>query len=333
MSTGATTCGHVGAAESVPRTRLLERLNGTEQLCVVHAEGGSGKTVLLSQWAANYGEPVIWLDLRAQLSSRAGFWLRMLTRLHADGWIDDAMLARKVIAISEAPGFIDRMIQRMFQNHATPRAIIIDGLPAQSDKWPAVVGDLVKLLRHHPDMRCLVACSSTSVRDALLADPPPISWVELTTDDLALSPGEARKILQRDAPLIEASDLDAILASDAVQRIDTLRFAIEHHDAPELAASLSLSPAIMERFTDSGLREFAGLTALAPVIDADLAQDLTGRSDAADVLDRFAREGAGSWTQHESGHALFRYRDGVRQAASADFHARHARLVSAAKRK
>ena len=333
MSTGAPTFGHVDTAEALPRARLLERLTGSEQLCVLHAEGGSGKTVLLSQWASDAGEPVLWLDLRSHLSSRAGFWLRVLTRLHADGWLDDATLARKVIAISESPASIDSVIRRLVHENITPRTLVIDGLPDEAATWRPVVDDLVTLLQHRPDMRCLVACSSVAVRDALLADPPPISWVELTTTDLALSPREAREIVERDASRIDADRREAILTSEAAQRVASLRFAIEHHDAPVLADSLALHPAIMERFADSGIREFAGVIALAPVIDADLARDLTGRADAAQVLDRLARQGAGGWIPHESGQALFRYRDGVRQAASADFHARHARLVFAAKRK
>ncbi len=49
-------------ATAFPRARLLERLNASVDVAVVHGPVGSGKTTLLASWAAAVEPPVLWCE-------------------------------------------------------------------------------------------------------------------------------------------------------------------------------------------------------------------------------------------------------------------------------
>lgn len=69
----------------VERPRLTERLDqAVEPLTLVVAPAGSGKTALLSGWAAGRepGPPIAWLALGPEANSRPVFWAEVVAALH-----------------------------------------------------------------------------------------------------------------------------------------------------------------------------------------------------------------------------------------------------------
>ena len=67
----------------VPRPRLAARLEQglARGLLLVCAPAGSGKTVLLADWARRSGRPVAWLSLDAGDSDPARFWRHVVAAL------------------------------------------------------------------------------------------------------------------------------------------------------------------------------------------------------------------------------------------------------------
>ncbi len=67
----------------VPRPRLAGRLEQglARGLVLVCAPAGSGKTVLLADWARHGGRPVAWLSLDAGDNDPARFWRHVIAAL------------------------------------------------------------------------------------------------------------------------------------------------------------------------------------------------------------------------------------------------------------
>ena len=67
----------------VPRSRLAERLDEGlgRGVVLVCAPAGSGKTVLVADWARRGGRPVAWLSLDAGDNDPARFWRHAVAAL------------------------------------------------------------------------------------------------------------------------------------------------------------------------------------------------------------------------------------------------------------
>jgi LuxR family maltose regulon positive regulatory protein len=318
---------------TVVRPRLLDRLSGPERLCILHADSPMGKSILLAQWATRSAGDLLWLDLHSRLVSRHGFWLRALTQLHASGRISDAVLSHEVAAIADSPASVAESVRRTIDTVIAPITLVIDGLPhgqeaeEAADSWGAVSRDLHDLLVSRPDIRCLVACRDGALVDALLHDAPfPVAV--LTADDLVLSPEEARQIAAHDLltsiPVVRKR---GAAARDVTLRADSLRFRMHGTGKDGVASAEELYRLLVEEPGEERLRDFIGATAIAPAVDVELAGSLTDCDDAEELLRRLERRGAGAWTETAAGDRLFRYHDGVRQAAVADLTQRNASRI------
>src|SRR5262245_47131511 len=69
--------------ESVPRQRLLDRLDEAlaQQLILVCAPAGFGKTTLLADWVRRGDSPAGWLSLDAGDNDPARFWRHVVSAL------------------------------------------------------------------------------------------------------------------------------------------------------------------------------------------------------------------------------------------------------------
>ncbi|WP_456284206.1 LuxR C-terminal-related transcriptional regulator [Microbacterium sp. JZ101] len=314
-------------AGAVVRPRLLAALDGPARLGVVRAAGGTGKTTLLAQWAdhAAGDTVVVWIDGDPAPTSRASFWLRALTQVHARGLVDDATLYREVAAIADAPGDVESAMRRTLDDVAAPVTLVVDGVHpgAHGDAWDEVAHDLLRLLSEVPSFRCIVAASRPT---ALEHGEPSLERRVLTEADLALTEDEIRAVAETASPWLSPGARDLIAGTDASRHVGSLRFsldAVAHAGEAESGDVLAHAHReLIDRLGDSQLRDFVGATALSPVLDADLARELTGRDDAPELLSRLESAGAGHWTESHTGTRLFRYGTHVRAQAAAEFAAR-----------
>src|SRR5689334_4651911 len=69
----------------VPRNRLIERLNQdvhhTASVTLISAPAGFGKTTLVVEWIAGYGQPVSWLSLDEGDNDPARFLTYLISAL------------------------------------------------------------------------------------------------------------------------------------------------------------------------------------------------------------------------------------------------------------
>ena len=73
-------------AKTVPRSRLIERLNEglTGKLTLISAPAGFGKTTLISEWVHGCRLPVAWLSLDEGDSDPVRFIAYLISRITED---------------------------------------------------------------------------------------------------------------------------------------------------------------------------------------------------------------------------------------------------------
>ncbi|WP_456284205.1 hypothetical protein [Microbacterium sp. JZ101] len=311
-------------------------MSGAERLCVIRAPGGMGKTTLLSQWALepsrHGGATIVWTEGRAVPGSRAGFWLRTLTQIHARGLVDDATLYREVAAIADGQDAIVDAMRRTLEDVAAPVVLLIDDLLPEADR-EAIARDVIALLGAVPRLRCIIATSGGCTLEPLAREAG-ISMRMITEQDIALTPGEVRAVTELNAPDLPSRTRELLATSSATRRAAALRYSLttlrrDGDPGPEGVLDRA-SAGFVERL-DPALQDFVGITSLSPAVDVELARTLSGRDDAETLLELLEESGAGQWTRTASGQRLFRFGTSVRAEATEAYIRRHPERLAAAR--
>ncbi len=200
--------------ELVPRPDLVERLESglRRKLTLISAPAGFGKTTLLSECAAQCGQPVAWLSLDEEDNDAIRFWTYLIAALQTV----QADLGQEALQVLQAPQPppVQSVLTPLLNDLAAlshALVLILDDYHVISNR--AIHDGLVFLLDHQPQQLHLV----TSTR----ADPPlPISRLrvrgqltEIRADDLRFTANEAAAFLN------EVMGLDLTLKD--VQALET----------------------------------------------------------------------------------------------------------------
>lgn len=156
----------------IARTPLADRI-GRSPLTVIRAPGGSGKTVLMAQWADADARPGAWVTVEPDIGDRAAFW-------------------RIVAAELELPlADTDRStLVRAFRGVTEPTMLVIDDAHELTD--PETFEDLLRVLRASKNVRAIVGTRARTELEApaqaLRLDISVIEPAELLldSDDVAL---------------------------------------------------------------------------------------------------------------------------------------------------
>ncbi|XVU30019.1 LuxR C-terminal-related transcriptional regulator [Actinoplanes sp. CA-054009] len=272
----------------VVRERLRERLDTgpARRLTVVTGPAGSGKSSLVADWTASghAGGRVAWLTLEPDDDRPETFWSYVPAALQRAGvnvpsqWQEGAersFLVRLVVALSAQ----DEPVVLILDNvHALTRASILDGLHF--------------LIEHAgPQLRCVLVGRT---------DPPlPLhryrlagSITEIRHDELAFTPAEADALLTahgtRLGPNAVAELTEQTHGWAAALRLEARALPMSGDKKDELADYIR-NELLGEQ--TAATRELLLRTCVAERLPAGLAVELSVRRDAAQVLDRLARQG------------------------------------------
>ena len=180
----------------VERPRLTEKLARAVQrpLTLIAAPAGSGKTALLSGWAAGReaGSQVAWLALGPGANSRRLFWTEVLAALQRP---DDALAsctppaAARILGPVSLPALVSEL-----EALPGPVVLVLDDFHEVDD--PEVMRDLDTLLEHAPDrMRLVVATrADPSLRLQRLRIAGRLE--EIRSADLAFTVAETEQLLK-----------------------------------------------------------------------------------------------------------------------------------------
>jgi LuxR family transcriptional regulator, maltose regulon positive regulatory protein len=287
----------------VPRPRLLVALDeaADEQITLVSAPAGYGKTLLLAEWAARRPELTAWVSLDDDDNNDRRFWAAVLAALGTCAAVpagnalhdlalpgrpsrDPEFLAAVVDAIGAVPG---------------PVRLVLDDVHELTAPDP--LHGLASLVRDRPPGLHLVLSGRT--------DPPlPLARMRLAGELCEIRADRLRFSLAEAETMLAAADVPA--------RPDQVRLLVEETEgwaAGLRLAALSLREAedpdkFLAGFVGSGravsdylvgeilsrltaeTRELLGAVSICDQLSAPLAAALSGRPDAGVVLDSLERE-------------------------------------------
>ncbi len=285
---------------TVPRPRLLDRLEGGARLTLVSAPAGFGKTTLLASWLTGAGRDrqVAWLSLDASDDDPVTFWTGVVTALqaavphvgerplqllHAVPPATDAALTALVNELAQLPGEVWLVLD---DHHHVEHPAVAAGLTFLVDHLPPPV-HLVLSTRVDPDLplaRWRAAGELVEVRAADLRFSTDESAAYLEASGLRLGVEQAGALAERTEGWAAALQLAAIslqgrtdvagfiagFAGDDRYVFDYLVEEVLAHQPPRVRDFL-LGTAVLDRLTGA------------------LCDAVTGRDDAGTMLPALER--------------------------------------------
>jgi LuxR family maltose regulon positive regulatory protein len=294
----------------VPRPRLRAALDdASAHLTVVAAGPGTGKTVLLADWARRRDDLAVWWSLTVADDAGARFWPAFV----------QAAVPRADLSVPVAwsPGGAGELLAAAFAADPPrrPRVVVLDEAQLLTD--PDILEGLDLVVRRWPDRVRLVLAAR---HDPLL----PLHRYrlagqlrEIRAADLAMTREEATALLAAHGTVLPAADLDELLVTTEgwvgglVMAAAALAAGADPHTL--LDGLTRLGGGIAEYLATEVLahqpRRVRGLllaTSLLGEVDASLAEAVVDLPGAADLLAGLARAGP-FVTAVDPAYTRFRY--------------------------
>ncbi len=288
----------------VDRDRLVQAFTDDPRpVTLVCGPAGAGKTTLLASWLAAHhdpGLPVAWLDLDTHDDDAFLLWGALLAALRASGaFADDHRIHAMQPPQGGPDGTFLAELMDTVERLDQPLWIVLDDVHELTD--PDALASLELMLRRLPTSLRLVLSSR--------ADPPlglqrlrlAGALREVRIGDLAFTRDEAAELLERHAVTIEERIAEELFTRTegwaAGLQIAALTLAddpdpqgfIERFDGNERSVADYLVEEILRRQAVE-TRRFLLETSTCARIAVDLAEHLTGRDDAGQVMDGFVRD-------------------------------------------
>jgi LuxR family transcriptional regulator, maltose regulon positive regulatory protein len=288
----------------IPRPRLVSVLNTATQrpLTLVAAGPGSGKTVLLSQWARSRPTPPAWVSLGASDNDPARFWPLVTAAFRVAGVepLDSELDSSLTASIDDDMAVIDPYLLSAAAG-SQPLQLVLDD--AHVLTHPAILDGLDSLLRGGWTRLRLVLSARTDPLLPLHRYRLAGHMSELRAQQLAMTGQEAHALLGEHGVSLSSREFDVLTTRTegwaAGLRLSAM--SMEGVDRPgdfltEFALDQgSIGEYLMNEVLDRQPEDVRRLlidTSFLEEIDADLAEAVTGRSDAGEMLAELSRTNA-----------------------------------------
>ncbi|MER7951632.1 LuxR C-terminal-related transcriptional regulator [Streptomyces sp. NPDC096079] len=284
------------------RDRLVEQLDQALRtpLTLVNGSAGAGKTLLVADWAAHLGRPVAWLTLDAAVEGPGMFWAQLLQALDAGGVPVPAAIGFPSDATRAHHTLLSRLAGEL-SGRDRPVVVVIDEFERMTD--PEVARQLEFVLRHARPGLCLVLVSRTEPLLPLHRYRLAGEMTEVRDADLAFTTEEAVELLERHGLSLAAPVAGALVERTggwaAGLRLSAL--AARSTPDPELylkefeAGRGTIADFLLAEVLERQTPETQDLLLRISVLDRfrpELADELTGRNDAATILAALHRANA-----------------------------------------
>lgn len=306
----------------IRRARLHDLLDevGRAPVTLVLAPAGAGKTSLLSAWIAEQTTPAGWLTLDEMDRDPARLWTGIIEALEtiAAGCGDQA---RPLLRHPEDLGAaIDELTDGIERLLTAPAILVLDDVHLIDDNDP-VAGSLARFLTEIPSLLHVVVASRLAPRLPLDRLRVRGNLGEVHFAELRFSPREVEQLLARLTPWMPGDEVASTAARVEGWAAGVQLFALAARAArasaesgrPALGADLMVHDYVWREVLaheDPALVQILLDIAVVDRVDSGLAQALTGRADAGDLLLRaevrglfVSRLGPDGWFQV---HALVR---------------------------
>ncbi len=283
------------STSTVLRSAHIVTIQSQEHLIIVRAPAGCGKTTLVGQWAAmrrEEGELVAWVTVDRFDNDLYAFWSLVIAA------VDDAAGAgatqlSSLISPRDAtePGFLDAFSQAVGAL-GRPVSMVIDDFHEIHDTETLQSLELLARNVRMPFRLVLVsrARPAIAIERLGLVD----GYELLDPDSLRFGRDEAAELLRLHGVELEAEQIEEILDRTegwaaalrfVASTIDSGRREPGHSFTATVPIDAYLAEEIFERH-DPDIRSFLLATAICDHVTVDLARTLSGRDDAAAVLER-----------------------------------------------
>ncbi|WP_156366372.1 LuxR C-terminal-related transcriptional regulator [Microbacterium sp. No. 7] len=301
------------------RPRLYRILDSPlVRLCIVQGPSGSGKTTLVRSWVMQQDQDrvITWIALGPKVTNRQAFWRHAASSAMRMNILTDERAERVDEQLGAGVDPVDVAIDDVGAHG--PMTWVIDGYEHLGDLMSEIDDDLTRLVAAVPGLRIIV---TTRARTRLAdRDVPGGVTRVIALNELALTADEIGELLStqsgiddpelardvaratRGFPLTVRSVALALAQLGRVPRMESREW-----DAVVAARLESLLP-------DEATVAFVTHTSVAPYVDADLAQQLTGASGAVGILNTLERNGFGRWVPYSPGHPVFQYVEAIRDS-------------------
>jgi LuxR family maltose regulon positive regulatory protein len=274
----------------VERRSLLRRLTRSVEavpLTLVRAPAGSGKTVLVADWAQRRTSkrPVAWLTMTERDEQPGVFWAHLQLGLVLAG----ALAADAVQPLFPDTADVDALSDQLLQL-VLPVVLVIDA----ADRLPGrgVFAPLARLLEDAGERLRVIMTTRTEPPLPLHRYRVENRLTEIDAQDLAFSRADAGKLLAHHGLRLPDGVTDDVLRSTegwaAGVRLAALRLETAGPQASlDGFATAYLQAEVLDRL-GSAEREVLARTSVVDELPPGLAPALTGRPDADDLLRRLA---------------------------------------------
>jgi ATP/maltotriose-dependent transcriptional regulator MalT len=280
----------------VPRPRLLDALAGDEwRVALVTGGAATGKTVLAAQWFQSLeGISREWVTLEASDDRPERFWLIValaLERAIPGAFTESVASTTGVHRLH--PEFLDRLMAD-WAAVSDPLVLVLDD--AHYLGSPSLTDDLAFVVDHLPHHSRILLTSR-------VVPPLPLgrwrgrSWLaEIHQRDLALTlPESVLLVAALDEHRLTATDIERLwrhtegwaaglrLAISGLTHRDDVSAAVAEFSGRDAVVADLLTEEVLLRAPED-LAEFLLRTSVVDVLDAELCNALSGRTDSGDVL-------------------------------------------------
>ncbi|WP_444911608.1 HTH-type transcriptional regulator MalT [Microbulbifer sp. PAAF003] len=289
---------------ALSRPRLLSVLNQchSDQLLLVTAPAGYGKTTLVTSWASQQGNPVAWYTLDASDNEPSQFCRYLVESVHrATG--NGIPQTHQLLSAPQRPDpstLVSHLLSELRGLPSELRIVLDDYHQIDNQQ----VHDTTRfLLRHAPAGVGIVLTSRSQPPLGLATLRVQGRLLELGSNELALNIEEIATLLKQRLPFNLDGDRAAQLHHlsegwpPAVQL-----FTLSVRDSNEVDRYLAeleqghshildyLAEEVLERL-EPQLRQLLSCTSILTRVNAQLAERLTGRQDGQQLLEEAARRG------------------------------------------
>jgi LuxR family transcriptional regulator, maltose regulon positive regulatory protein len=296
--------GRPSASLLVRRPRLLDALTiDPAAVSLVCAPAGSGKTALLRHLVTAPGSvPTAYVDLGRHDGTPAGVWSALLGALRSL----DVVGSNSAIGALEPPdgtvsrAFVD-LVLGAISAIGRPVRLVLDDLHTIAD--PDTLASLDLLIARQPDELLLVLATRHDPPLALHHPRLAGQLYEIREDDLAFREDELIELLERAGCTLDTFAVQ-LLHRHTEGWAAGIRFAVlslhDGADPEELLADFGghdqaiadyLMAEVLTQQTDE-MRTFLLVTSACATLPVELAELVSGRRDAGDVLDGLVRRHA-----------------------------------------
>ncbi|MBX7555060.1 LuxR C-terminal-related transcriptional regulator [Streptomyces sp. tea 10] len=299
------------------RDRLTAHLDEARltPLTVVDGAAGAGKTLLTADWACAQDAPVAWLTARVADKGCGTFWAYLLQALRLAGVGPDSGVDSG-IGLPTEPGHVhDALLTRLADGlnaRRTPVIVVIDEFDRAAD--PEIADQLELVLQQAGRGLRLVLVTRTEPLLPLHRYRAAGTVTEIRNAELAFTSGEAADLLALHGLRLPADGVDALVERTRGWAAGLRLCALAARTEPDPGAYLKEFEADRSTIADFLLAEVLkrqtaqtqDLLLRISILERccpELADALTGRTDAARILTGLHREN--TFVEY-LGHAWFR---------------------------